>query len=113
MKAKLGSNPGFDFVFVSVDPERDTPQVLKSYLSAYDPAFIGLTGDLATLEKVWADYGVSVQKTDIQSAGNYSVDHSDQIYVIDQKGNLLLTYSPGFDTKSIEEDLSHLLQSSG
>jgi len=112
VKAGLSNNAGFRFVLVSVDPERDTPAVLKKYLAAFDPTFIGLTGDPAALEKVWADYGITVQKTDIQSAEDYAVEHTDRVYVIDTKGNLQLTYPSGFDTAGIIADLSHLRQAS-
>jgi len=97
------------FVFITVDPERDTPEQLASYLAFFDPDFIGLTSDRAALESVWKAYGVYQQKQDAGSATGYLVDHSTRTYVVDPKGNLILTYPYGFETDKIIDDLSYLV----
>jgi protein SCO1/2 len=71
------------FVFVTVDPERDTPERMKKYLTNFDPAIIGLTGEREGLESVWASYGVYEAKVDGGSESSYLGDHSSRSYVID------------------------------
>lgn len=97
------------FVFITVDPERDTPAKLRDYLAAFDPAFIGLTGTIAELEPVWRAYGVYRAKVPGSSDLAYTVDHSSRTYVIDASGNLRVTYSYGEDVDNIAQDLTHLL----
>ncbi|MGW8144708.1 MAG: SCO family protein [Anaerolineales bacterium] len=101
------------FVFVTVDPGRDTPERMKKYLTNFDPGIIGLTGTREELTPVWADYGVYEAKQEQESDGNYLVDHSSRIYVIDPDGNLLLTYLFGTDDKLITEDVRHLVTRQG
>lgn len=98
------------FVFITVDPERDTPERLAEYIRYFDPDFIGLTGDRTTLETVWKSYGVYQQKQDVGSAAGYLVDHSTRLYVVNQQGDLILTYPFGFETEKIVEDLAFLVQ---
>jgi len=101
-----------DLIFVTVDPQRDTSERLKTYLANFDPAIVGLTGDPQVLEQVWKGYGVYQEKQDIGSASGYAVDHSAFIYAVDKQGNLRLTYRFGFDSSKIEEDVVHLLAES-
>lgn len=98
-------------VFVTVDPERDTPEKLDSYLSLFDASFIGLTGSESELEKVWSDYGVfrEIDST-TQTAASYLVSHTSRLYVIDQEGRLVLTYSYGTLPEDIAEDIEFLLK---
>jgi protein SCO1/2 len=110
VRSKLGDQAEkVSFVFVTVDPERDTPERMKKYLTNFDPAIIGLTGEREGLESVWASYGVYEAKVDGGSESNYLVDHSSRIYVIDEAGNLLLTYLFGTDYQVIAEDVRHLV----
>jgi protein SCO1 len=99
-----------DFVFITVDPERDTPDQLASYLEFFDPSFIGLWGESGEMQKVWSDYGVYQMKQDAGSAAGYLVDHSTRMYVIDQKGLLVLTYPFGFDAEKIVDDIAYLVK---
>ncbi|MBS1254073.1 MAG: SCO1 protein [Anaerolineales bacterium] len=102
-----------DFVFVTVDPERDTPERLKQHLRVFDPSFIGLTGDFSTLESVWQDYGVYRKRAEAEdSAAGYLMDHSSAVYLIDPDGNLRLTYSFGTDHEAIVHDIRELLKRS-
>lgn len=97
------------FVFVTVDPERDTPQRMRKYLTNFDPEIIGLTGERSELEPVWADYGVYQARAEGSSDDNYLVDHSSRVYVIDHDGNLRLTYLFGTESQLITEDVRHLV----
>jgi protein SCO1/2 len=99
-----------NFVYITVDPERDTSQKMKNNLAAFDPGFIGLTGTNADLEPVWKGYGVYREKVPTESATGYLMDHSAITYVIDKQGNLKLTYPYGMDAREISEDLKHLLK---
>ena len=98
------------FLFITIDPERDTPEQMASYIGFFDSSFIGLTADRIGLEPVWKAYGVYQEKQDAGSAAGYLVDHSTRIYVVDQKGNLVLTYPYGFDAGLIVDDLLYLLE---
>jgi protein SCO1/2 len=99
------------FVFITVDPERDSPQVLQDNLVNYDPAIIGLTGEMERLAAVWKDYGIYVEKQPIQGPSNYEVDHTARIFVIDKGENLLLTYPYNMEEEKVVSDLQHLLKS--
>ena len=98
------------FVYVTVDPQRDTPERIGTYLAGFDPGFIGLTGDSQTLQEVWEDYGVLVEKKETSSAAGYLIDHTARIYAIDKQGNWRLTFPFGMESDKIARDISHLVQ---
>ncbi|HSF80093.1 MAG TPA: SCO family protein [Anaerolineales bacterium] len=100
------------FVFITVDPERDTVERLRSYLPSYDPAIIGLTGEQGQLEQVWQSYGVYQARQESESAAGYLVDHTARIYAIDKQGNWRLTYPFEMDRKAVIEDVRYLLRES-
>ncbi len=93
-------------VFISVDPDRDTPQRMQDYVSHFNPDFIGLSGSLTDLEPIWQAYGIYRQIEQTGSASGYTVSHTARIFLIDQDGNLRLTY--GFQTPP--QDVAHDLQ---
>ncbi len=98
------------FVFITVDPERDTPERLSLFLGAFDPDFTGLSGSRSDLEPVWQKYGVFQQKHEPDSSGNYTVDHTSRIYAIDKNGNYRVTYPYDIDASAIVEDVRHLVE---
>jgi len=73
------------YVMISVDGERDTPEVLKSYLAKYSPRFIGLTGEKTKVKAIAAEFKAAFFKG---SGENYSVSHSPQVFVVDPAGRL-------------------------
>lgn len=76
-------------LFVSVDPERDTPERLKQYADYFEAGIIGLTGSPQTVAEISQRYGVVYARVDDPDNGtNYAVDHSAFTYVVDQQGNL-------------------------
>jgi len=75
-------------VFISVDPERDTPAVLKDYLKFFSIDAIGLTGKKDDIDKVVKQYGASYEIEQSDSAAGYHVNHSTYLYLIDQNGKL-------------------------
>ncbi len=80
-------------VFVSVDPERDTPEIAQKYAEYFYPTFMGLTGTPEEIRKVAKDYMVYYEKVKGQSEGGYLVDHTAFIYLITPDGTLKLMYS--------------------
>lgn len=104
IKRVLGDDAAkLNFVFVSVDAERDTPEVLARYLKPFDPTFIGLAADTDTLERIKSDYGLyyAVRKNAAspQNPDLYPVDHSTRTYLIDSEGRLRASfaYNTGID----------------
>lgn len=111
IKAQLGDQADqVRFVFITVDPERDTQERMMTYLNNFDSTFIGLSGDRAELEPVWKAYGVYQERRDLGSAAGYQVDHSARIYVIDQQGHWRLNYAFGMEIEKITKDLEHLIK---
>jgi protein SCO1/2 len=101
------------FVFVSVDGQRDTPAVLTKFLAKFDPSFVGLTGDRATVEAAGKDFGLyfKSQAHDHQGgSGDYLVDHVSPSYLIDRQGRLQMVYSYGIAPDTISADLKKALK---
>ncbi len=96
--------------FVTVDPQRDTPEILQRYLSAFGPRFTGLSGGEAELEAVWKAYGVYRAIRPVGDTQAYTVDHTARLYVIDVNGNLRMTYPMGTGIDEIVQDLKYLLK---
>ncbi|MCC6261805.1 MAG: SCO family protein [Anaerolineales bacterium] len=97
-------------IFISVDPKRDTPDAVQKYVERFSPGFIGLSGTLEELTPVWAGYGIYREEVPGTSADSYIVNHSARILVIDQTGNLRLSYSPDTNWEDIAHDISILLK---
>ena len=87
--SKVG--PGADRVvpiFITIDPERDPPSLLKTYVRSFGPQFVGLTGDLKTITKTAADYRVYFRKHPLEN-GDYGLDHSSVIYLMGPDGKFV------------------------
>ena len=109
-KDQLGPDAGrVQVLFVTVDPERDTRDVLARYVPAFDPSFIGLRGDAAATAKVAKDFKVFYQKVPGTRPDNYSVDHTAGSYVFDPEGRLRLFVRPG-NPGNLALDLQTLLR---
>ena len=80
-------------VFISVDPERDTPAELGNYMRLYDTPVIGLTGTPGQIEQVKKQFGVFSRKVE-QPGGSYSVDHTASVILLDRNGQFVATVSP-------------------
>lgn len=87
-------SPTFDVVFVSVDPGRDTRELLTQYLAAFDPSFVGVSGDDAALQPLTRALGVSYRRNDETDRRNYTVDHSAAIHLIDPRGRPVASFPP-------------------
>lgn len=79
-------------LFISVDPDRDTPAALKEYLSSFDPHLRGATGDQAELDKVEKEYRVYAKKVPTGKNGDYSMDHSAIVYLMDKSGRFVAPF---------------------
>jgi len=110
--ADLGSDAEqVQVIFVTVDPERDTPQKLQEFVSIFNPSFIGLSGSMDELESIWAEYGVFREVEQLpNSATGYLVNHTARVYLIDRDGNLRLSYSYGTPKDDYVHDLKILLK---
>lgn len=97
-------------LFVSVDPERDTQQVLKAYMSNFDPSFLALYTTPENLEATAKDYKVYFKKVDGKTATSYTVDHTAGSYVYDTQGKLRLYTRYGTGAAPLAADIKLLLQ---
>ena len=99
------------FVFITVDPERDTPERLRAYVGYYDPDFVGLWGTPEQMKAVQAAYGVLAQKEPQAGApGGYWVVHTAATMLVDPQGNLRAIYPFGTSAKAIAADLRRLVE---
>ncbi len=97
-------------IFITVDPERDKPRIIKEYLAFFHKDFIGLYGSVEEIKKVAKEYMVFFNKTNGESKVGYLVDHTDAIFLVDQKGQLKLIYTHRKqDPKKMLEDIKHIL----
>ena len=110
VKDKLGPDGDkLQVLFVTVDPERDTEQVLSAYVPAFDPSFVGLHGDLEATQQVAKEFKIFYNKSPGATPTSYTVDHSAGVFVFDQNGRLRLFGSPGYSADSYLHDIRLLL----
>ena len=98
-------------IFITVDPGRDTPKVLKEYLPAFGPRFVGLTGSAAELKPVLKEFRVfaKIGERDKDDPNGYLVSHTSFSYLIDRKGNFVSVLPHGQTPEKIAEALRKLL----
>ncbi|MCA9925392.1 MAG: SCO family protein [Anaerolineales bacterium] len=96
-------------IMISVDPDRDTPELLAEYVAHFDDSFVGLTGTKEEIDEAGIPYYLFYEKHDGTVASGYLIDHSSRAFLIDKNGNARLSYS--FDTTSdgILSDVEWLL----
>lgn len=80
-------------VLISVDSERDTPEVMKAFLANFHPSFVGLTGDEEKLAEVKKAYKVYSNKGEVPEDGNYNMDHSSLVYFMDENGEYITHFN--------------------
>jgi len=98
-------------VFVSVDPERDTPEQMKLYLTNFDPRIQGYTGTVDTVAAAAKAYRVYYKKVPMEGGG-YTVDHSSAVYLLDKRGEFVEPLSYGMPHDMVLERLRKLISSS-
>ena len=99
-------------IFVTLDPHRDTPNLLKQFVPAFNPDFLGMYTDTEGLKQLAHEYKVVYQKTSVKGADDYLVDHSAGTYIYDPQGRLRLLMPYGSSPETIVHDLKILLTSS-
>jgi protein SCO1/2 len=99
-------------VFVSVDPQRDTPEVLKAYVANFDPSFVALTGTPEQIEQAAKNFKVFFAKVPGRTEGSYTVDHTAGTYVLDAQGRVRLFVRYGSGADALRHDLKLLLEES-
>ncbi|WP_314955153.1 SCO family protein [Bradyrhizobium cosmicum] len=95
-------------VFISVDPERDTPATMKDYLSSFDPHLEGLSGDPAEIAKVITSYRVYAKKVPTKD-GDYTMDHTALIYLMDRDGRFVSPFNLKRTPEEAAADLKRYL----
>jgi protein SCO1/2 len=98
------------FMMISVDPERDTPANLATYVAHFDPGFLGLAGTPEQIAEIATLYGIFYEKNEGSAATGYLVDHTATITVIDQEGHVKLIFPFGTPAKDLAEDLDYLIR---
>jgi protein SCO1/2 len=110
VKEKLGADGAkLQVVFVTVDPERDTPEVLSAYVPAFDPTFVGLRGDLEATAQAAKEFKIFYAKSPGTTPTSYTVDHSSGIFVFDPQGRLRLFANPTVKVDDYVHDIRLLL----
>jgi protein SCO1/2 len=106
--AKMGDK-AIPALFVTIDPERDTPKVMQDYVSSFDPHIIGLSGSPQAIGAATKGYRVFARKGQIQSDGGYSMDHSSIVYLMNKTGGFVealnLERAPEETAKELESYL--------
>jgi len=95
---------GLRVLFISVDPQRDTPPVLGLYVHAFDPLFQGLTGEPQTIARLAANFGVAMNRVELPG-GDYTMDHSAVVFLLDDTAHIVAIFTPPFDVAALTADL--------
>lgn len=108
---KLGADADrVQVLFVTIDPERDTPELLSHYVPAFNPSFLGLSGDAAATAATAREFKVLYQKQPGSTPGSYSMDHSAGTFIFDSQGKLRLFVSQGQGPEIFAHDIRELLR---
>lgn len=107
---KLGKDAArVRFVFVTVDPERDTPAVADRYAKQFDARFVGVSGDATTTARMLKEFGVAAAREPAADSTNYFVSHSGSAFLVDAKGRLVAMYPFGIGWEALAADLRAVL----
>ena len=110
VKQALGADGNkLQAIFVSLDPERDTPQVLKAYLANFDESFVGLHGTPDEIAAVAKDFKIFFKKVPGKTEGTYTLDHSAGTYLYDPQGRLRVYERYGVGSQVLAQDVKALL----
>ncbi|HEX8757444.1 MAG TPA: SCO family protein, partial [Steroidobacteraceae bacterium] len=96
--------PGLQVLFVTVDPQRDTPAVLAGYLRQFDPSFVGLTGSPAEIQRFASSLGIGVTRINLPGGG-YDFDHTMAILLFDSGAREVGVFTPPFDARQLARSL--------
>ncbi len=99
------------FVFITVDPERDTLEALKAYTAHFHPDILALSGDMDHLRAVYEAYHVYIERVPAQGAAtDYTVTHTARVFLVDPQGRLRLSYAFGTPWQDMVDDVRHVLK---
>jgi len=111
VKRKLGSQGDrLQGIFITVDPERDTEEVLKAYMANFDPSFVALRPTMAQLPEVAKAFKIYYKKSEGKTATSYTMDHSAGSYVFDPAGGVRLYARSGSGSDALASDVALLLK---
>ena len=111
IKKSLGADgEKLQAIFITVDPERDTPELLKAYMVNFDPSFLALRPAIDKLPGLAKDFKIYYKKVEGRAAGSYSMDHSAGSYVFDTKGRIRLYSRYETGTEGLTSDIRLLLK---
>jgi protein SCO1/2 len=96
--------PDLRVLFVSIDPQRDTPPVIGMYVHAFDASFEGLTGDAAAIHALAANFGVAFNRVALPD-GDYTMDHSAVVFLLDRQARIAAIFTPPFEVPAFAADL--------
>jgi protein SCO1/2 len=113
VKLLLGADGGkLQGIFITVDPERDTPALLKAYMASFDPAFLALRPTPEQLVQIAKDFKIYYKKVEGKTPTSYTMDHSAGSYVYDTNGQLRLYSRYGAEAETLASDIRLLLKTS-
>lgn len=110
VKSALGADADkVNFVFVTIDPANDTPQVMRSYIANFDSTFVALTGAQAEIDSIARAFGVSAFAEGSLESGHTAMAHPSRVYLVDPESRIRFVYPPGLKPEEIAEDIRHVL----
>ena len=113
IKKALGSEAErLQVIFITLDPQRDTPELMAGFVPAFDSSFLGLWGEQAVIDKVAKDFKVFAQKVPSKDSKSYTIDHTAGSYVFDDEGRIRLFVRHGQGGDGLQKDLQRLLAGS-
>jgi protein SCO1/2 len=113
IKKALGSEADrLQVIFITLDPQHDTPELLAGFVPAFDSSFLGLWGEQAVIDKVAKDFKVFAQKVPSKDGKSYTIDHTAGSYVFDDQGRIRLFVRHGQGGDGLQKDLQRLLAGS-
>lgn len=107
VESRLDEAPGYQTVFVSVDPERDTPETLREYLGWFDPDWTGLTGEPDQLDRLLGSLDMAHVRVPT-GKGDYTVDHATAVVLIDPEASMVGYWKAPLEAEALAEDLGRL-----
>lgn len=100
-----------EFVFITTDPERDSPEVLREYLDRFNASFVGLTGPIAKIKKAARPLNVSITGKQQTSGDDYTVGHTGQVFAFEPDDKARVLWTPGTPVDDLRHDFARLVQS--